>query len=102
MSRRTPVRPGLKAAVARLEDLYGPPAPPPTTDPFALVVLENAAYLVDDARRQAVFARLRKETALVPEALLSLSPAALARPPLRRGCVARAAARDRHRTRLLL
>lgn len=79
MSGRPPARLGLEAAVARLEDFYGTPAPPPTTDPFALVVLENAAYLVGDARRLAVFARLREETSLVPEALLSLAPVALAR-----------------------
>ena len=46
----------LRGAIARLAKLYGRPPCPPATDPFALVIWENCAYLVDDARRAAVFA----------------------------------------------
>jgi endonuclease III len=60
----------LPDLIARLEDLYGSPAPPPVTDPFEMVVWENAAYLVDDDRRAQVFARLREEVGLDPEDIL--------------------------------
>jgi|SRR5690348_1990396 len=50
----------LRAAIARLAKFYGPPPRPPATDPFELVIWENCAYLVDDARRAAVFRRLRR------------------------------------------
>ena len=40
------------------------PPPPPATDPFALILLENCAYLADDERRKAAFARLEAKTGL--------------------------------------
>jgi len=54
-----------------LEESYGAPAPPRVTDPFEMAVWENCAYLVDDARRAEVFARLRHEVGLAPEDLLA-------------------------------
>ena len=68
----------LRAAIARLAKFYGPPPRPPATDPFALVIWENCAYLVDDARRAAVFRRLRRDVGLEPAPILAEPLAALA------------------------
>ena len=61
----------LRGAIARLTKFYGRPPRPPATDPFALVIWENCAYLVDDTRRAAVFARLKRLVGLEPEAILA-------------------------------
>ncbi len=53
----------------RLETAYGPPAPPPYRTLFELLVFENAAYLVDDERRVAVFEALRRRVGLTPRAI---------------------------------
>jgi endonuclease-3 len=71
--------PQLFPLIDALADLYGEPAPPPVTDPFGLVLWENVAYLVDDERSAAVFALLRAEVGLTPEAVLSTPLDALAR-----------------------
>jgi endonuclease III len=71
--------PGLRRQVAQLTGLYGAPAPPLTSDPFEMAILESAAYLVSDERRRAVFERLRSEVGLQPECLLAVPLAALAR-----------------------
>src|SRR2546428_333219 len=47
--------PALAEVVRALERADGEPAPPRFTDPFDLILLENASYLVDDERREAVF-----------------------------------------------
>jgi len=62
----------LAAIVKALETLYGPPALR-ITDPFEMVVLENAAYLVDDARRYETFERLRAAIGVTPEAIAKRS-----------------------------
>ena len=64
-------RPVLADVIARLEAAYGDPGPPPSTDPFELVVWENAGYLVDDDRRAAVVAALKKRVGLRAEAILA-------------------------------
>lgn len=69
----------LTPLIDALADLYGEPAPPAAADPFDLVLWENVAYLVDDERRAAVFARLRDEVGLAPEAILATPPDALER-----------------------
>ena len=68
----------LRAAIARLAKFYGPPPRPPATDPFELVIWENCAYLVDDARRAAVFTRLRRDVGLKPAPILAKPLPALA------------------------
>ena len=68
----------LRGAIARLAKLYGRPPRPPATDPFALVIWENCAYLVDDARRAAVFAKLKRTVGLDPAKILATSLPALA------------------------
>jgi hypothetical protein len=49
----------LASVVSALRKHYGKPAPPLTRDPFELVLLENAAYLVDDSRRATTWEALR-------------------------------------------
>jgi endonuclease III len=57
-------------ALAKLVRYYGPLRASEPKDPFELVVWENVAYLVDDARRRAAFGALRKAVGVEPEALL--------------------------------
>src|SRR2546426_4931453 len=59
----------LVDSVLKLEAHYGAPGPPPTTDPFEMIVWENAAYLVDDTRRRTVFVLLRRKVGMEPEAI---------------------------------
>jgi len=63
--------PPLRLAVEILGTFHGHPKPPVTTDPFELILLENAAYLVDDARRAEVFSALKKQVGATPEAILA-------------------------------
>ena len=35
----------------KLQQHYGAPAPPPSTDPLELIIWENIAYLANDTRR---------------------------------------------------
>ena len=65
----TRIRHHLKERIARLEQRYGRPLPPPA-DPFELVLLENCAYLVDDKRRATVFRRLKRTVGTRPGAIL--------------------------------
>jgi endonuclease III len=60
----------LPAAVERLRRHYGPPASPPTDDPFELILLENVAYLAPLSRRHEAFAELRKTVGTSPAAIL--------------------------------
>jgi len=66
-----PARPSLKKLIARLAAHYGPPPPLITADPFELVLLENIAYLVSDARRQEAFNVLRKRAGTKPPEVLT-------------------------------
>jgi len=50
----------LTRIVDHLRDVYGTPRAE-ITDPFQIILLENVAYLVDDARRRETFERLRDE-----------------------------------------
>ena len=61
----------LGPVVKSLESVYGPPKLR-ITDPFEMILLENAAYLVDDARREETFERLRGAIGLSPEGILSI------------------------------
>lgn len=66
----------LPDLIARLEALYGSPAPPTVTDPFGMVLGENAAYLVDDDRRARVFARCSALRGLPAEGWMPVVPGA--------------------------
>lgn len=69
----------LRTVVSQLEKLYGPPAAPPTTDPFELVLLENVAYLAKPAKRLEAFALLRETIGTSPERILAAPARALER-----------------------
>jgi endonuclease III len=62
----------LSTIVTALEKVYGRPVLR-ITDPFEMIVLENAAYLVDDARRYETFERLRAAIGVTPEAIAKRS-----------------------------
>ena len=49
----------LGQAIKLLKKQHGPPAPPPTADPFELVLWENVAYLAAPERRREAFEELR-------------------------------------------
>lgn len=67
----------LPRAIAELRRYYGRPEPPPTSDPFELVLLENVAYLATPERRRAAFLELRRGIGTRPEAILAAAPEAL-------------------------
>jgi endonuclease III len=67
----------LAAVLERLRLLHGAPSPPPSRDPFELILWENCAYLADDERREEAFARLKAKTGLDPKRILQASEAAL-------------------------
>ncbi|MBZ5639610.1 MAG: hypothetical protein LAO51_12765 [Acidobacteriia bacterium] len=60
----------LTEASRRLREHYGPPAPPPTADPFELILLENVAYLAPPPRRHEAFEHLKRIVGTSPTALL--------------------------------
>lgn len=69
----------LSEAVTALRRHYGPPAPPPMTDPFELVLWENVAYLAPPARRREAFELLRSTIGTNPTAILAATRRALER-----------------------
>src|ERR1700674_2302760 len=46
--------------VDKLRQHYGPPVPPPSTDPLELIIWDNIAYLASDKRRAEAFAALEQ------------------------------------------
>ena len=68
-----PLSPMTLAQIVRsLEKVYGTPRAR-ITDPFEMILLENAAYLVDDERREETFERLRAAIGVTPEAIVKHS-----------------------------
>ena len=63
---------------------YGRPLPPISADPFQLILWEQVAYLVPDARRHAAFETLREQVGLTPVAILA-APIARLRAITRQG-----------------
>ena len=76
----------LPRIIDRLEAHYGRPAPPEVTDPWALIVWENIAYLVDDERRQQAMAALRAEIGITPAEILAAPKAKLMKACRARHC----------------
>ncbi len=64
--------------VDRLQQHYGPPAPPPLTEPLELIIWENIAYLASDKRRAEAFAILKRTIGTRPEQILAAQHSALA------------------------
>jgi endonuclease III len=69
----------LQKIVSQLATHYGKPAPPVSTDPFELVLLENVAYLVSDERRAEAFKTLSKNAGTKPHEILSASDESILR-----------------------
>lgn len=64
----------LGRMLARLQKQYGDVALAEPRTPFALIVWENCAYLVDDERRAQTFASLRKTIGITPVKLVAAGP----------------------------
>lgn len=64
----------LIESLAKLHKQYGEVELPEPRKPFALIVWENCAYLVDDERRAQTFANLRKAIGIAPAKLVAAGP----------------------------
>jgi hypothetical protein len=60
----------LSELVDKLQQHYGAPAPPPSTDPLELFIWENIAYLANDKRRAEAFDTLKRTIGTRPEQIL--------------------------------
>lgn len=63
--------PAFRSLVAALRHYYGKPPRPISRDPFRLILWEQVAYLVNDARRRQAYAALRTQVGLTPAAIVS-------------------------------
>jgi endonuclease III len=63
-------RPKLAQVVVALGKAHGKPVSFPSSDPWELILRENASYLVDDATREEVFRSLKTRVGVTPEAIL--------------------------------
>jgi len=63
----SPCRLPFGTLIDRLAQLYGEPAPPAVTEPFAMILWENVAYLANDAKRAEAFAELQMKVGLAPK-----------------------------------
>jgi endonuclease III len=52
--------------IDRLAQHYGEPTVPVVTEPFAMILWENVAYLANDTKRAEAFAELQKKVGLAP------------------------------------
>src|SRR5215475_13894278 len=57
--------------IAKLENFYGRPQAPRSTDPVEMILFENVAYLVSDDQREKAFNALRAQIGLNPTDILS-------------------------------
>jgi endonuclease-3 len=64
--------------VDKLQQHYGAPALPPSTDPLELIIWENIAYLANDKRRAEAFAILKRTIGTRPDQILAAKHSALA------------------------
>lgn len=67
----------LEEILDRLVGVYGEPMAPPARTLLELVLLENVAYLVDDARREQAFDALRSRVGTQPAQILAAPDEAL-------------------------
>ena len=68
----------LSKLVDKLQQHYGVPALPPSTDPLELLIWENIAYLATDNRRAEAFAVLKRTIGTRPKEILAAQHSALA------------------------
>jgi endonuclease III len=67
----------IRDAIRLLKKHYPAPTPPPTSDPFELILWENVAYLATPARRREAFAILKRDVGTTPIAILAASQKSL-------------------------
>ena len=67
----------FRTLIRRLARHHGRPPASSVTDPFALILREQVAYLATDARREAAFRALRVRVGLTPSAIAHAKPATL-------------------------
>jgi endonuclease-3 len=67
----------LERIVDDLGRHYGPPVPPPVSDPLQMILWENVAYLADDEARAAAYALLERRVGTDPRAILAAPDEAL-------------------------
>ncbi len=63
--------------ISRLKQQYGPMHPPPAHGPFALVMWENACYLLTDERRREVFEAIAEQIGMNAGAIAHATDATL-------------------------
>jgi len=63
----------LREVVATLRKYYGSPAPPPTTDPFELILWETVVYLAPLERRSEAFDELKRTIGTTADAIIAAS-----------------------------
>jgi endonuclease III len=61
----------LNDILARLERHYGKTTAPPVSGPLEMILWENIAYLVNDARRKSTFESFKKQIGTAPEQILN-------------------------------
>jgi endonuclease-3 len=66
--------PPLQEVIRQLGKYYGRPKPPIVTDPFEMILWENVAYLLDDARRAQAFDALRRNAGGVKPKHIAAAP----------------------------
>src|SRR5271157_682976 len=73
----SPCRLAFATLIDRLAQRYGEPAPPAVTEPFAMILWENVAYLANDAKRAEAFAELQAKVGLAPKNIRKASDSVL-------------------------
>jgi endonuclease III len=61
-----PHRLSFATLLDQLAQFYGEPASPAVTEPFAMILWENVAYLANDVKRAQAFAELQAKVGLAP------------------------------------
>lgn len=61
----------LQKLLRELRRYYGPPIPPPSRDPYHLLLWEQVGYLAPDEKRMAAYRQLEKQVGLAPGAILA-------------------------------
>lgn len=59
--------------IKRLKSFYGKPQAPKIVDPFQQILWENVAYLVEDTKREKIFAELKQRVGLRPVDIFNAS-----------------------------
>jgi endonuclease-3 len=63
----------LNEILVRLEQHYGKPAASPVSGPLEMILWENIAYLVNDARRKSTFESFKKQIGVAPQQVFNAS-----------------------------